>query len=355
MTKLSCAKTTSSLFMLVCTTSLAQQADAEYIESVDPQLYQKLLLIENCRKQKISAQLCKQQLNDKAAAETTQITPTTKTEPETPKNWWLRSAYDPSAPVASWHNAVESDLTLNRLNGNIDGSQYSFNLTFFNRYSAWTNSLALGYSNDKLRQSDQLVYDRDYRLFNYGGRYDLDQTWFGQLGFIREQDSNLSTQYKQVVYGGAGAYLSNTEKYKLYLVTAFGQQHDRLSSYSNEITGLSELNYQVGYVYQEFNWTVSENLRLSLSAGALFSLDDLPEFSPVSDGNCKEQLTSDALYCIDDYSNATEYKFNLGLDYSLNQWISLIYRFDYTHNTLPFLEDKSTDSTQTLGIKASFQ
>jgi hypothetical protein len=329
-----------------------QTTDLEFVKQVDPALYAKLLKIEQCRKKLGSVEQCKK---DRPDSTTVMVKPAPPAAPAKPSNWWMSSAYDGAAPVKQWSHATQTDVSLNKMNGNIKGSQYTSQINYFNRYDALTNLLSIGYSKDKISQSDTLVSNRRNRFFNYGGRYDFNRTWFAQFGWIHEQDSILSIEDKTVRYFGAGAYLSDTPGRKLNLVVALGTQTDDFAAANVAATGQSEFDYKIAYAYEEFSWVIAKNLMFNQSFSIQSSLDDLAEFASIATAQCVDTLSATATYCVQGYDKPSQYKLTMGLEYQLNSFISLTYNLSFDHNNQPLLNDKSTNSSQNIGIRASFQ
>ncbi|NQZ06155.1 MAG: DUF481 domain-containing protein [Algicola sp.] len=346
------------LSYLLTSPSQSQTADLEFVKAVDPALYKKLVKIELCRKKQLTAQQCKTNLqasNTTAEEPTKTGTPQQAQVPARPRDWWLSSTYESTAPVKDWFHAIQSNISLVQMTGNLDGSQYNSQINYFSRYQAWTNSLYLGYSKDNIKQSDILVSDRSTRFLHYSGRLDLNSMWFGQFGFIHEQDNTLSIQSKDIPYIGVGAYLKHSPKYKLQMLAAIGNRTEALSSATSAATGQSEFDDKVAYLYQKFSWLVSKELKFNQSFSLLYAMNDQPDFAAIGTTDCIDTLSDTASYCVKKYGKSGQLTLTLGLEYQLNKYISLIYNLNLEHYNQPLLNDESNNSTHNIGIQASFQ
>lgn len=341
---------------LQATASYASDVDLQFIKSVDVSLYKQIQQIARCKALKKSAEQCSKDIsksNTLTSKAIVQAAP--PPSPSAPSKWWQASAYALGQPQSKWQHATDVSVSLSKLSGNIDGDQNSISINYFSRYDAWTNNLSLAYAKDKVTQSNELVSDRSFRLFNYGGKYDFNRTWFGQLGWIKEQDDSLSLDDKTVGYVGGGAYLTYSDNHKLHLVMALGNQNDKVSDANRALTGLNEFDYDVAYAYQEYNWQIADNLMFNQSLSIIYGFDELAEFADASTSVCKETLTPTATYCIVGHNKTNQYQLTLGLEYKLSKMVSLSYSFNFDHDTQPFLDDDASNSSQSLAVTARFQ
>ncbi len=336
------------LLCLLTSPSQSQTTDLKYIKAVDPALYQKLLKIEQCQKQKKTAEQCKTNL-------TASVTPTQDKAPSKPRDWWNVSAYDDPGLAPQWYHAIQSDASFNKMKGNISGSQYSTKLQYYTRYNAWTNSAYLSYSKDNISQSNVLVSNRRNRLLNFGSRYDLNDTWYAQAGYAHEQDSILSIKDKNIRYIGTGAFLVDSPTVKLNLLMAIGRQTENFSEQTSLVTGQFDFDYRIAYLYQQFDWALSEDLNFNQAFSVVHGMDNLPNFTVIDTTECIETFSEAATYCVEGYNKPTNYKFTMGLEYEINQYISLLYNISINHDSQPLLDDQSNNSSHKIGIRASFQ
>ena len=340
------------LLCLLASPSQSQTTDLEFVKAVDPALYQKLLKIQQCHKKQLTAEQCKTNLLASAAPlpASEQVKP-----PSKQRNWWNVSAFDGPGLVPQWYHAIQSDASLNKMNGNISGSQYSAKMQYYTRYDAWTNSAYIGYSKDNISQSNILVSDRRNRLLNLGSRYDFGDTWYGQAGYMHEQDSILSIKDKSIRYIGVGAFLGDSPTHKLNLLMAMGRQTENFSTQTSLATGQFEFDYRIAYLYQMFDWTLTKNLHFKQTFSIVQGMDKLPDYGPIDTSECIETFSATATYCVKSYDKPNNYKFTLGLEYQFNKYISLLYNISVNHDSQPLLDHQSNNSSHNFGIRATFQ
>jgi hypothetical protein len=336
------------LLCLLTSPSQSQTTDLEYVKAVDPVLYQKLLKIQQCQKQQQSAEQCKATLHGSTV-------PQQAKAPSKPRDWWNVSAFDGPGPLPQWYHGLQSEASLNKMNGNISGSQYSAKIQYYTRYNAWTNSIYIGYSKDNISQSDVLVSNRRNRLLNLGTRYDLGDTWYGQAGYTHEQDSILSIKDKNIRYVGVGAFLGDSPTRKLNLLMAIGRQTENFSEQTSVATGQFEFDYSIAYLYQQFDWALSKSLNFKQTFSIVHGIDDLPNYASIDTAQCIETFSEAATYCVEGYNKPNNSKFTMGLEYKFNQYISLLYNISVNHDSQPLLDDQSDNSSHNIGIQASFQ
>lgn len=337
----------------------AQTIDIDYLKSTNPQLYQQLMAVELCRKEPKNSACQAAAAKNTAAVSTEHHTAAAQEAPRPPGKWWYDSAYDQDGPNAQWQHAVQVTVDLETMSGNLDGEQFNTEVDYFSRVNTWTNYLTLIYEKDDVKQSGIVALDKTHYAFNYGGRYDINQTWFGQGGYIIEQDTSQALDRQQVAYGGGGMHLVNTDKVNLTTLLALGQQHDKFIN--DEAVGIGSLDYSVAYFVQQLAWHISQSISISQSFSVLHSLESLPDLaaSVGSDGAanplCINPIVAGSAYCIVDYGSKSKMEFTLGLEYQINAYISLLYNFDYERDNMPWAGVEGTDKTSSLSIRARFQ
>jgi hypothetical protein len=352
----------SAVFTFLSVKSYGSSLDLDYVKKVDLKLYQRLVEIKKCQDTQKSASECVKKttpdniskISDEAENPISKNNEKLKSEQT---QWWLTSSYYKAPDVKQWLNAVQSTFSIDKLYGNIEGSQYSADLKYYSRYGQWTHLFSLGYAKDYVKQSGLVALDRKYHLFNYNARYDLNESWFAQLGYLEEKDTSLALEDAAVHFAGVGSYIYNTDKFILTSFAALGDKTERFSLGNSELTGLDKFNYKVAYGFQRLKWNLSKELAFIQSFEVYHSLDALADFELAEDVNleCIETLTSSATYCIVEYENRNKIILSLGLEYKLNQYLSLSYSLDFTKDSQPFLTDSSNNASHSLSIIANFQ
>ncbi|MBU1618664.1 MAG: DUF481 domain-containing protein [Gammaproteobacteria bacterium] len=337
----------------------AQTIDIDYLKTTNPELYQQLMAVELCRKEPENSS-CQAALPKKSVA----VAPEqhTKAAPEAQKprgKWWYDSAYDQDGLNDQWQHAVQVTVDLEEMSGNLDGEQFHVEVDYFSRINTWTNYLTLIYEKDDVKQSGVVALDKKHYAFNYGGRYDFNQTWYGQGGYIIEQDTSQSLDRQQVFYAGAGLHLVGTDKVNLSTMLALGKQQDKFIN--AEAVGIDSLDYSVAYFVEQLSWHISQSISINQSISWLHSLESLPEVgsSTLSGGGPNPQCLTAAVpgsaYCIVDNGSKSKLELMLGLEYQINAYISLLYNFSYEKDNMPWAGVEGTDKTNNLSIRASFQ
>jgi hypothetical protein len=348
----------------LCFTSLsvAQTVDIQYLKTKDPELYRRLMAAEQCRQQPQLNQCQTGDIAQQSAVSSAAAEPATPAEaPKAQGKWWYASSYENKGPYPTWLHATQLTADLISMNGNTEGEQFHIELDYFSRINAWTNYLTLIYQKDDVKQSDIVALDTRHYAANYGGRFDVNSTWYGQGGYIVEKDTSQSIDRQQVYYLGAGAHLLNREQMKVNTMLALGRQDDNFINVPGASIGIDSLNYSVAYFVEQLSWSVSKSIHLNQSFSWLYSLEHLPEFnsSLLTDGTsnpaCLEPVSNSPDYCITDRLNKSKLEFTLELEYQINAYISLLYNYAYERYNLPWIGVEGTDTTNSLSIRARFQ
>lgn len=362
---------------LVVSASLAEEThiDMGYVKAVDSNLFQLLVRIEQCKQEGKSAQECKQII---LPIQSEQITQQTKTSSEAssvhnesenattsntavasqkmPSNWWMTSAYqNGETPSPTLRHAIESSISIGEAYGNIESSRYAASLNYFLRKEAWTNEFLISYSKDTTKQEGLPTVDRDYYLVNNNLQLDLDHFWFTEAGVIYEKDTILALENKNTYYLGLGAHAINNKTLTLQLLSALGRQKETFSTANELATGLDRFEYNLLYAVEQARWSIADNFILNQSLQVSYGLDKLADFSSVGSPSCMETLTSDATFCVSDFERRVLTTLKLGLEYQINEYLSLSYDMSYMFNSQAFLDDESKQSNHSLGIIAKYQ
>ncbi|OGO82124.1 MAG: hypothetical protein A2203_08280 [Chromatiales bacterium RIFOXYA1_FULL_46_5] len=338
---------------------IAQTIDIEYLKTKNPELYRQLMAVELCRKEPESSSC---QATEKVQSAVVAPEHETKAAPpaaKPPGKWWYDSSYDQDGPDDQWQHAVQVTIDLEEMSGNLDGEQFHAEVDYFSRIRTWTNYLTLIYEKDDVKQSGIVALDKKHYAFNYGGRYDFDSTWYGQAGYIIEQDTSQSLDLQQVAYAGGGIHLVDTDKVNFSTMLALGQQHNRFIN--SEAVGIDSLDYSVAYFVEQLSWHITQSISINQSLSWLHSLESLPEVgsSSVSGGGANPQcigaVVAGSQYCIIDYGSKSKLEFILGLEYQINAYISLLYNFSYEKDNMPWAGVEGLDKTNSLSVRARFQ
>ena len=338
-----------------CLPSMAQTIDVEYLKKTKPELYQRLMAAELCRKDPENKS-CQADLQQSPAAATKTKAPSEPAKP--PGKWWYDSSYDHDGPNDDWLHALQLTVDLEEMSGNLDGEQFHTELDYFSRINTWTNYLTLIYEKDDIKQSDVVALDKKHYAINYGGRYDFNDTWFGQVGYIVEQDTTKSLDLQQVLYAGGGIHILDTERVNLSSMLALGRQHDEFIN--SGAVGFDSLDYSVAYLVEQLSWHFTKSISINQSFSWVQSLESLPDvglatvYGGTANPSCVSASVVGSDYCIIDYGTKAKLEFVLGLEYHVNAYISLLYNFNYEKDNMPWAEVEGTERSNSLSVRARF-
>jgi hypothetical protein len=344
--------------------SYGDNSDNNYIESVNTELYQELKKIKQCQLAKLTVSECKAKFNNKpkitaTASKQEQPVNVTKVIPKNP-NWWFTGAYDKTKPEKRWDHAVQANVSINEMSGNLDGSQHSASLNYFTRYNVWTNRLSLSYSKDDVKQNGYIASNREDKLFSISTRYDFNKKWFSQFGFVKEKDTNLSLENNDVYFLGLGSHILSSKELVLSGYVALGKQSESFSELNQVATGLDDYHYNVAVISEQLTWNITKNLSLKQSFDIFSSLDDLASFdtaeiSAAANPDCIEMLSSSASYCVVKYEARNKIQLALGFEYKLNEYFHLSYSLNFKKNSLAFISDDATETSYVFGLIFNYQ
>lgn len=362
---------------LVVSASLAEEnhIDMEYVKAVDSNLFQLLVRIEQCKDEGKSAQECKLIIMPEQSEQTTQQTLTSTevssvhndSESSTtsntavasakmPSNWWMTSVYqNGDTPSPTLRHAIQSSISIGEAYGNIESSRYAASLNYFLRKEAWTNEFLISYSKDTTEQAGLPTIDRDYYLVNNNLQFDLDHLWFTEAGIIYEKDTILALENKHTYYLGLGAHAINSKTLTLQFLSALGRQKETFSAANELATGLNRFEYNLLYAVEQARWSIADNLIFNQSLQVSYGLEKLADFSSIGSPSCMKTLTLDATFCVSDLERRVLTTLKLGLEYQINEYLSLSYDMSYMFNSQAFLDDESKQSNHSFGIIAKYQ
>ncbi len=364
-----------ALSLCIASASHGADIDLDYIKESDPDLYKKLLVIEDCQKKKVPASECgtKTPAPTALAGDTPHTTPAGKlaevvpppapkgkleavvAPPPPPGKWWLASAFTGSAPQKRWDNAVIATLALQKLSGTTEGSQHSGQIEYNSRYNQITNEFSYANSHDDVKQAGAGELDRKVHSLTLASRYDFSEDWFAKVGYNGDKDTGLLMEKTQTYHAGAGLHFVNSSKFTLTGSLSLGRSKESTSPLANEATGLDELEYDVMRFEQDAHWMITDNISLTQSLDVTSSLDEIDEFGVTTGGNCLDSTSNDLQFCVIGQKRNTVLKFSLDLDYKINSYMSIGYSVDIDDDSNPFLIDESRQSTHKFNLMVNFQ
>jgi hypothetical protein len=354
--------------------------DMHYLKTVDNELYDLLVMVEQCKINGKSIAECQQEiahiqsmqdkipelLAHRPSIEQAPIEKKTDDSSNTSNDsvskvlpitdWWMKSAYEKgSNSTLDWQNAVLGSLSITDEYGNIDRSRQAASLNYYLRKEVWTNEILVNYSRDRTKQAGYPPIERDYFLFNNNLQYDFNQTWFAEIGGMYQKDTILALRNKYTYYLGFGAYAVNNGALTLKFLSALGRQKETFSQANSSATGLNKFEYNLLYTAQQAQWTINDSLVFNQSLQFSYSLDKLADFSPIDSPTCLVTLQPDASFCISDYDRRIFTTLKFGIEYQINTYLSLSYNLSYMLNSQEFLSDESKQSNHSFGIIVKYQ
>lgn len=337
--------------------AIAQKIDIDYLKKTNPELYKQLMAVELCRKEPQSTSCQAADSNKNSSGATQHQTEAAPKSAQPTGQWWYDSAYEQGLDD-QWQHALQVTADLAEMSGNIEGEEFHIEVDYFSRVNAWTNLLTLIYEKDDVKQSGIQALDKKHYAFNYGGRYDFNETWFGQGGYIIEQDTSRSLDRQQVLYAGVGMHIIATDRVNLSSMLAVGEQHDEFIN--QDAVGIGSLDYSVAYFVEQLSWHLTKTISIKQSFTWLQSLESLPEPGPaMTAGNtvnpmCVEPPMSGSEYCIIGNSSKSKLGFTLGLQYQINAFMSLLYNYSYEKDNTPWVGVEGTDKSNSISVRVRF-
>ena len=258
-------------------------------------------------------------------------------------NWWNKSSLSQPIPEKFLFHA-EGAFTGMWLEGNDMGHSYKGKGVVTLRKGRFTNNLSYGIGKTKINQTDGGHINRNYQLAEGSLQFDLSKTFFAQAGVLWEKDSVHYIGDRVIYYGGAGAYILDSDKLKLKVVGAYGQQHERYNVIVTELIGLREKNTGVVYGYQTFDLQITKRLSFQEGFRVIWDLKDSPRYISDSHG---EYLNTGG-------KHRYTVLFHLELDYKITPYFSLLLSSDTRYENVPWPDVKQRDVTNTAGVKFSY-
>ncbi len=257
--------------MTLAVSANAESIDVNYLKEHHPELYQQVMQVEACRTSG-KADCSKQSATQNKAAKADASSKASQSPQGGGSPWWLSSSYDQDGPNKQVQQRISGQFTAKLEDGNDKGHRYLLMTDYNLRYDRWTNYLTLAYFRDKLEESGEDTTDKKYSMIRDAVRYDLNETWYGEAGFIFEEDSSEAIDLREIFFAGFGAYLLNTSTKQLNITAAFGHEEETFEGDVVSLLGLDSWDYEMLYLYESFNWQISPKLAFKQGFRSLSSL-----------------------------------------------------------------------------------
>jgi hypothetical protein len=317
-----------------------KKIDKDYIKKYYPEVYQEIYREGKeaaIKEAEAKERVVKQEPDDQKKAE--------GMEPSRASlgDWWNRSSLSQPNPGKFLFH-TEGAFTGMWLGGNNMGESYKGRGSVSLRRGRFTNTVSYNIAKTKIDQTDGGSTNRNYQLAEEALQFDLTKTFFTVAGVLWEKDSTNYIGDRVIYYGGAGAYVLDSDRFKLKVVGAYGQQHERYNVIVTELIGLREKNTGVLYGYQSFDWQFTKRFSFQEGFRVLWDIKNSPRYMNDLHGG---------------YFNTGEKQrfrtfLHLELDYKITPHFSFLVSSDTRFESVPWPDVKQRDITNTVGVKFSY-
>lgn len=275
----------------------------------------------------------------------------TQAKSDGPPDWWNHSAllYDKLDPA--WRHHAELQFSGTSLSGNDTGIAVRASGKLYSRSDKWTNEAVLTMDRRSIDQSG-VPNVRDYRMFQESPRYDLSKQLYVSAGYIWETDDKSYINNRNTWLGGVGFYVLDNPKMRLNTFVGVGRLNESYLKDIQTFTGLTSRSSGLIYLYQSFDWQISEDWSLQqgfrqirdLSESGHYSLN--PAYSPA--------LSNSYPYAADSMVKRYRNVSNISLNYRLSPRSALTLGVEQRYDSNPWPDVKSRDTTKRLSLNVMF-
>ncbi len=269
-----------------------------------------------------------------------------------PPDWWNHSAllYDKLEP--KWVHHAELQFSGTSLKGNDTGIAIRASGKLYSRHDKWTNEAVLTMDRRSIDQSGSPNV-RDYRMFQESPRYDLTKRLYVSAGYIWETDDKSYIDNRNTWLGGVGFYVLDNPKMRLNTFVGLGRLNESYLKDIQTYTGLSSRSSGLLYLYQSFDWQISEDWSLQQGFRQIRDLSESgrydvnPAYSPASN---PVSYPYAPVAMVKRYRNVS----NISLNYRLSPRSALTLGIEQRYDSNPWPDVKSTDTTKRLSLNVMF-
>jgi putative salt-induced outer membrane protein YdiY len=268
-----------------------------------------------------------------------------------PPDWWNHSALLYEKLDTNLRHHAELQFSGTSLSGNDAGIAIRASGKLFSRLDRWSNEALLTIDRRSINQSGVLNV-RDYRMFQESPRYDLTKQFYASAGYIWETDDKSYIDNRNTWLGGVGFYVLDNPKMRLNTFVGVGRLNERYLKDIQTYTGLTSRSSGLLYLYQSFDWQISEDWSFQQGFRQIRDLDESGHYvlntarSP-SDPNSFPYV-ADSM--VKRYRNVS----NVALNYKLSPRSSLMLGIEQRYDSNPWPDVKSTDTIKRLTLNVMF-
>lgn len=266
--------------------------------------------------------------------------------PAEPRDWWNHSALLYSTLDPAWRHHAEVQFSATGLNGNDTGHALRGSGKLFSRSKLWTNELIVSLDKRKIVQAGGAVNQRDYKMLQESVRYDLTGKLYAAGGFILERDDVNFIDRRNTVLAGVGYYLLDNQSMRLNAFAGLGRLKETYLAPVPALVGIDGRSSGLLYLYQTFDWQLSQNWSLQQGFRQIRDLDESGSYAP--------DPTRPGLYSatamVKRYRNVS----NLAINYQLSPRSGISLGIESRYDSNPWPDVKSRDTTKRLMLNLMY-
>lgn len=263
-----------------------------------------------------------------------------------PRDWWNHSALMYRSLDPAWRHHVEVQFSATGLSGNDSGHALRGSGKLFSRSNRWTNELVVSLDKRKITQPGGAVNQRDYKMLQESLRYDLSDKFYTAAGFIIERDDVNYIDRRDTVLAGVGYYVFDNPTMRLNTFIGLGKLDETYLAPVPSLVGVSGRDSGLLYLYQTFDWQLSQNWSLQQGFRQIRDLDESGRFVPATSG----PTPYTAAEMVKRYRNLV----NVSLNYQLSPRSAVSLGVESRYDSNPWPDVKSRDTTRRLMLNMMY-
>lgn len=263
-----------------------------------------------------------------------------------PRDWWDHSSLMYRSLDPAWRHHVEVQFSATGVSGNDSGHALRGSGKLFSRSNRWTNELVTSLDKRKIVQAGGALNQRDYKMLQESLRYDLTDKFYTAGGFILERDDVNSIDRRNTVLAGVGYYLLDNPSMRINTFIGLGRLDETYLAPVPSLIGLSGRNSNLVYLYQTFDWQLSQDWSLQQGFRQIRDLDESGRYVPATSG----PTPYTAAEMVKRYRNVS----SLALNYQLSPRSALSFSVESRYDSNPWPDVKGRDTTRRLSLKLMY-
>lgn len=264
-----------------------------------------------------------------------------------PSDWWNHSALMYRSLVPAWRHHAEVQFSATDLNGNDSGFVLRGSGKVFSRSNRLTNELILSLDKRKITQTpDNSINQRDYKMLQDSLRYDLSDKFYSAAGFILERDDVNYIDSRTTGLAGLGSYVLDNPSVRLNIFLGLGRLDETYLEPVPSLVGLHGRNSGLIYLYQTFDWQLSQKWSLQQGFRQIRDLDDSGRYVLATSGPTPYTVAS----MVKRYRNVS----NVSLNYQLSPRSTVSLGIESRYDSNPWPDVLPRDTTKRLSINLMY-